>query len=217
MPYHVEIRRSRRRARVFNLSEEELRRTVLDLWRLGQPVELGDRRWRRDDSQLRILDGPPLEGVDLAYGQGWNRAERTARDVTDELVADGAGVVAVLACTPEAADAAARMLAALGLDSIPWIGAARDAILAWLAAGEQRAPLEFSAVLLVSAADPPARWLFEAGVALGSLGPRAVLIALDGEPPPTSLDGIDVLALDPEAEGDLDRLAERLRRAGLRR
>lgn len=216
MPYHVEIRRGRRHARVFNLSEEELRQTVIEPWRQGRSLELGEQSWDRKESQLRILDGALLEGVDLAYGQGWNHAERTARDVTDELLASGRSAVAVLACTPETEDAAASMLAALGVEALGWRAAARRPILDWLTAGERSAPLEFAAAIVVGAPDPPDWWLFEAGVALGALGRRAILVSLDGEPPPGVLDELEVLRLDSRDADDLDRLGERLRAIGVR-
>jgi hypothetical protein len=214
VPYHVEIRRARRHARVFNLSEDELRTTVVEPWRHGRPVDLGDRRWERAGSQLRILDGPLLEGVDLAYGQGWTRAERVAHDVTDELLASAASAVAVLAWNGDTADAIAAMLTALGLDAVDWRAAARQPMLDWLAAGDRMAPLEFAAAIVVGAPDPPDWWLFEAGVALGALGPRAVVVALDGEPPAPPLQALGVLQLDSRAAEHLDRLRERLRQVG---
>jgi hypothetical protein len=218
MPYHVEIRRARRHARVFNLTEKELQRTVIDPWRRGRPLELGERRWERADAQLRILDGPALEGVDLAYGQGWNRAERTARDVTDELLAGGASVVAVLACTHEAEDAVTALLAAVGVDAVAWRAAARRPILDWLTAGGRSEPLDFAAAIVVGDPDPPDWWFFEAGVALGALGSRAVLVALDGEPPPPVLDELEVLRLESDGvAGERDSaLAKRLRAIGIR-
>lgn len=191
MAYHVEVRRSHHHARVFNLSETELRETVLEPWMHGRPLELGDRKWERRESQLRILEGPALTGPELAYGQGWNRAERTAREVTGELLAAAAQMVAVLPCTQAAADEATGMLEALGLRAIDW-----------------------RAALVIGAASVPDWWLFEAGIALGALGPRAALVQLDGEAPPAPLRELDVLRLDPRAPADLERLRERLRRAG---
>jgi hypothetical protein len=84
MAFHIEVATGRRHARSFNLTEEELGRTVLDPWLSGRPILLGDRRWTRDDeeSRLRILEGPELSIQDLAYSQGWSNAQRSASDVT---------------------------------------------------------------------------------------------------------------------------------------
>jgi hypothetical protein len=82
MPFHIELASGRQHARSFNLSEEELRRTVLDPWLAGRAVLLGDRKWIRDDADLKILEGPELSVQDLAFSQGWANAERSAADVT---------------------------------------------------------------------------------------------------------------------------------------
>jgi hypothetical protein len=84
MAFHIEVAGGRRRARSFNLTEEELGRTVLDPWLSDRPILLGDRRWTRSDeeSRLRILEGPELSVQDLAFSQGWSNAERSATDVT---------------------------------------------------------------------------------------------------------------------------------------
>jgi hypothetical protein len=83
MPFHIEISTGRQHARSFNLTEEELGRTVLDPWLSGRPIVLGDRKWTRDeDSQLRILEGPELPVQDLAFSRGWSNAQRSAGDVT---------------------------------------------------------------------------------------------------------------------------------------
>lgn len=83
MSFHIEIATGRQHARSFNLTEEELGRTVLDPWLSGRPILLGDRKWTRDDdSRLRILDGPELSMQDLAFSRGWSNAERVSTDVT---------------------------------------------------------------------------------------------------------------------------------------
>ncbi len=84
MPFHIEVATGRRRARSFNLTEEELGRTVLDPWLSDRPILLGDRKWTRndEDSKLRILEGPELSIQELAFSQGWANAERSAKDVT---------------------------------------------------------------------------------------------------------------------------------------
>jgi hypothetical protein len=84
MAFHIEVATGRRHARSFNLTEEELGRTVLDPWLSGRPILLGDRKWKRDDeeSRLRILEGPELSVQNLAFSQGWPNAERVSSDVT---------------------------------------------------------------------------------------------------------------------------------------
>ena len=86
MPFHIEVGTGRLHARSFNLSEEELRRAVLDPWLAGRAVLLGDRKWTRDDSELKILEGPELTNQDLAFSQGWANAERASTDVTGTVL-----------------------------------------------------------------------------------------------------------------------------------
>jgi len=67
---------------VFNLSHEELLSQVLAPWLEGRPFELAENEWIPSESSLRVLEGRHLENPDLAFGQGWSNAERTAEDVT---------------------------------------------------------------------------------------------------------------------------------------
>lgn len=87
MPFHIEVATGKQHARSFNLTEEELGRTVLDPWLSGRPILLGDRKWTRDDeSSLRILEGPELSMPDLAFSRGWANAERVSTDVTAAIL-----------------------------------------------------------------------------------------------------------------------------------
>ncbi len=86
MPFHVEIRGALNHARTFNLSLEELRRTVLEPWLTSRQVELGEREWDPRESSLRILEGPHLEAPDLSFGQGWSNAQRASEDVTQRVL-----------------------------------------------------------------------------------------------------------------------------------
>jgi hypothetical protein len=95
--FHVEIRRGHRWAREFNIDSERLRRGVLDPWTDRRTIHLGDRDWEPAECSLRILEGPELDGPDLAFGRGWDRAERTGRSATRELVADAARAAASIA------------------------------------------------------------------------------------------------------------------------
>lgn len=86
MPFHVEIAGALNHARAFNLSLEELRRTVLESWLTGRPVELGEHEWDPRESSLRILEGPHLDTPELSFGQGWSNAERASEDVTRRVL-----------------------------------------------------------------------------------------------------------------------------------
>jgi hypothetical protein len=86
MPFHVEISGSLNHARAFNLSLEDLRRTILEPWLTRRPVELGEHEWDPRECSLRILEGPHLEMPDLSFGQGWSNAERSSEDVTRRVL-----------------------------------------------------------------------------------------------------------------------------------
>ena len=85
MPFHVEVRSPLHHARVFNLSDAELQQ-ILKLWVAGQTFEFGEQEWEPRESKLTILEGKTLEGPDLAFGQGWSNALRSAEDVTRGLL-----------------------------------------------------------------------------------------------------------------------------------
>src|SRR5918996_1323257 len=86
MPFHVEISSGLNHARAFNLSVEELRRTVLEPWLTGRSVELGEHEWEPGECSLTILEGRHLDSPDLSFGQGWSNAERAAKDVTRRVL-----------------------------------------------------------------------------------------------------------------------------------
>jgi hypothetical protein len=100
VPFHVEVRAPHQHARVFNLGDRELEQ-ILKPWVADQAFEFGEREWEPGESKLTILEGKTLEGPDLAFGQGWSNALRSAVDVTmrmvetEELRAPLAPVVAV--------------------------------------------------------------------------------------------------------------------------
>lgn len=82
MPFHVELSNGLNHARAFNLSRERLLSQVVAPWLEDLQVELGEQEWLPAESQLKILEGPHLEGPDLAFGQGWGNAERSSENVT---------------------------------------------------------------------------------------------------------------------------------------
>jgi hypothetical protein len=210
VPFHVETRRSLQRARVFNLDADELRWRVLEPWAHGSPIELGGQEWDPRDSTLTVLEGPALEPPDLAHGQGWHRALRSARDVTrDALRATTPAVaVAVLADTPAARRVATAALAELGLEATDWA-----AVRARLLAGEPAGDHVAAALLIVDGQPPAPSWVLDAGLAVGALGRRAIVARLGGQPPPPELGALGVLALDAEADDAAHALAERARAA----
>ena len=85
MPFHVEVRSSLHHARVFNVEAGELQR-ILRQWVAGLTFELGEQEWEPGESGLTILEGRALDGPDLAYGQGWSNALRSAEDVTRRVM-----------------------------------------------------------------------------------------------------------------------------------
>lgn len=60
---------------------------VIAPWLEDLPVELGEQEWVPAESRLKILEGPRLDGPDLAFGQGWSNAERASEEVTERELA----------------------------------------------------------------------------------------------------------------------------------
>jgi hypothetical protein len=128
VPFHVEIRTGINHARAFNLTREQLLAQVVAPWLENLTVELGEQEWLPSESQLKILEGPHLEGPDLAFGQGWANAERSAEIVTKrELGAAPApqrpDAFVVEAEDPEAA--VSKMLSGLQATPTAWSEAQR--------------------------------------------------------------------------------------------
>ncbi len=86
MAFHIEVSTGLRHARAFNLSAEEVRQAVLDPWLSHRQVNLGDRKWDPEESELRVLEGPELSNPELSFGQGWANAERASEDVTARVL-----------------------------------------------------------------------------------------------------------------------------------
>ncbi len=87
MAFHVELSSGIKHARSFNLSREQLIAAVIAPWLEDLPVELGEQEWLPAESKLKILEGPHLDGPDLAFGQGWSNAERAGEEVTERELA----------------------------------------------------------------------------------------------------------------------------------
>jgi hypothetical protein len=214
MPFHVEISSGfRQRARAFNLDESRLRTAILEPWLRGAAIELGDKEWQPKDCKLIVLEGPELADRDLAMGRGWSNAEKSSRNVTRELV-DGASAsaaaprVAVIAETPAGEAAVAEVLSEVEIEAAPW-SEVRGRILGPPRRGDGS---RYAAVLAFETPTPPGSWLFDAGLARGALGPRAVVAQLGGSGIPVELTGVEVVRLDPDDEGSVVALRDRLTR-----
>ena len=123
MAFHVEISAGFHRARLFNLSHEELARQVVRPWGAGRTIAAGDREWRPRDSSLKILEGPPMETADLAFGQGWANAERACENVTRSVLDHAPAEPAPRAFVLRAAEPAALAAAIAwehGGRTLPW-------------------------------------------------------------------------------------------------
>ncbi len=122
MPFHVEVSSPLHHARVFNIGDPELEQ-ILRAWIAGQTLELGEQEWDPQESKLTILEGKALEGPDLAFGQGWSNALRSAEDVTrsmleaEEVRAPQAPVVAIEA---DSLDEALAGLGEAAAQSLEW-------------------------------------------------------------------------------------------------
>lgn len=207
----MEISEGFRRARAFNLDEEKLQAEILDPWMRGRVIMLGDRDWEPRDSKLIVLEGPELQDTDLSMGRGWSNAERVSENVTRRLVETASPpakgpLVAVVAEGKATAVAVAEVLAQLDLETSPW-SELRARILGPPRPGDGPG---FAAVLVIDNFEPSAAWLFDAGLARGALGPRAVFSQLGDAEIPASLAGVDVLRLDPANEASREALGARL-------
>jgi len=215
--YHVEIRRSLRRARAFNLSEKKLHDAVVEPWRRGLPVELGDQKWDPGESVLRILEGPELAQSQLALSRGWSNAERIATDVTTRVMREAASaalLVAVIAATESGHEAATALLGEVGVRTVPWATLrARIVAAATVVPSMPADTADAVALLVLDGSAPGEAWLFDAGLALGALGGRAIVAQLGDDPPPTELRELAVIRIDAEQPASMNGLAERLRRA----
>ena len=208
----MEISRGfRHHARAFNLDEARLRSTILEPWIQGRVIELGDREWEPRDCKLKVLEGPELSDSDLAMGRGWSNAERVSENVTRSLVeaaaTPAAGPVAVLAETEESEAELVRMIEGLRLETVAW-----TELRARILGGPGSARLDYSAVLAFESAVPSASWLFDAGLARGALGERAVMAQVGDRGIPAELAGLEVMRLEPGDEASLQALGARLRR-----
>lgn len=103
--YHVELRQFPHNFCRFNLTDAELRETVLLAWARGEWVDLGERKWNPQQATLTVLDGPHIPIAQLSMGRGWRNAARKGKDVTEQLLAavraDGAQMPATPSSSPQ--------------------------------------------------------------------------------------------------------------------
>ena len=85
--FHIELRQFPHNTHAFNLTEAQLRGTVIAPWLREQTIEVGDRKWIPANTTLTILEGPELTVSDMAMGRGWAAARRKGRDVTKQMLA----------------------------------------------------------------------------------------------------------------------------------
>ena len=211
MPFHVEISSGfRQRARAFNLDEAKLRAMILDPWVRGRRVHLGEKDFEPKDSKLVVLEGPELADVDLSMGRGWSNAEKASENVTRRLIDEASTpskpVVAILAESEDDLLDVGRMLERFGLETAPW-GELRSSI---LGAPAPAGGPGYAAVLALGGDAPSPSWLFDAGLARGALGARALVVQLGEAAIPAELAGVDVMRLDPGEESSVRALGGRL-------
>jgi hypothetical protein len=211
MTFHVEISSGfRQRARAFNLDESKLRVEILEPWLRGRRVHLGEKDFEPKDSKLIVLEGPELADADLSLGRGWSNAEKASENVTRRLIeaasAPAMPIVAILAEEDAARAEVAGMLTRLELELAPW----DDLRSRILGAPPARGGPGYAAVLALGGSAPSASWLFDAGLARGALGGRAVVVQLGEAAIPAQLAGVEVMRLDPGEESSVRALGDRL-------
>jgi hypothetical protein len=149
MAFHVELSSAENRARVFNLSHQDLLSRVIEPWLAGRPFDLAEYEWLPGESSLKVLEGKQLDNPDLAFGQGWSNAERSAEDVTKRVLAEAPqpklpDAFVVESDLPEAV--VAEMLAGREAQPVPW-SQARERI-------ASRDPAVAAVILVVKPPEP---------------------------------------------------------------
>ncbi|HWX87462.1 MAG TPA: hypothetical protein VNX67_04755 [Solirubrobacteraceae bacterium] len=97
--YRVELRQFPHNFCRFNLTEQELRKTVLDGWARGDWIDFGERKWNPHQAKLTVLEGPELPVQQLSMGRGWRGAMRQGTDVTEHLLASARARDSITAST----------------------------------------------------------------------------------------------------------------------
>ncbi len=92
--YHLELRQFPHNMCRFNVTEQELRETILVPWAQERWVEFGERKWSPHQATLTVLRGPRIPFGQLTMGRGWRTAQRDGEDVTEELLSGVRGELA---------------------------------------------------------------------------------------------------------------------------
>jgi hypothetical protein len=126
--FHVELRQFPHNFCRFNMSEQELRRSVLDAWARKEWLEFGERKWDPNQATVTVIEGPRLSMPELSMGRGWRNAQRAGTDVTERMLeaARAAQEPAQAAAPP--APAEEELVALLGPDPEPLLRAWRLAM-----------------------------------------------------------------------------------------
>ncbi len=90
MLFHIQLRQSVNLSREFNLSEEELRRRIVEPWLAGEVVASGDRKWAPERAKLTIYEAPRLRPDEIGMGRGWGTVTKQGTDVTSRVLERGA-------------------------------------------------------------------------------------------------------------------------------
>lgn len=85
--FHIELRQFPNNFCRFNLTEEQLYRTIIGPWARGEWIELGERKWSPAQAKLTVLDGPEIPLDQLTMGRGWRNARRHSHEVTERMLA----------------------------------------------------------------------------------------------------------------------------------
>jgi hypothetical protein len=85
--FHIELRQFPHNLCRFNLSEHELRSTIVEPWAREEWIEQGERKWSPHQAKLTVLEGPSLPIEALSMGRGWRAAQRQSQDVTERMLA----------------------------------------------------------------------------------------------------------------------------------
>ena len=141
--FHVELRQFPHNFCRFNMSEQELRRFVLDAWARKEWLEFGERRWDPNQATVTVIEGPRLSMPELSMGRGWRNAQRAGADVTERVLEEArraqesqqagsrpaaAGGGASADADAEVQSTAAELVALLGPESEPLMRAWRLAM-----------------------------------------------------------------------------------------
>jgi hypothetical protein len=85
--YHLELRKFPKRVHRFNMSGPEIGAVLLE-WVQERVLELGEQKWRPEETDITVLEGPEVPPREISMARGWRRAEREGRDVTEQVLAE---------------------------------------------------------------------------------------------------------------------------------